>query len=189
MVGKDLNQIMRETGEPTYYTPVAVYEHLLDKSGRLAVINPPYARRMVTQRDMMRRTAKNLIALLKKYDVKAETDFAIKPIQETLRMCWYVPKMMEMGYTECIYIDITDEWVGGFFIVTDTCEVVTASNIMIIDAIESLFCWKGIRDDNYGAYYQFKWHGPQEYEDSETGIIATEVTQLARAMELVTKPN
>ena len=42
MVGKDLNQIMRETGEPTYYTPVAVYEPLLDKSGGLAVINPPY---------------------------------------------------------------------------------------------------------------------------------------------------
>ena len=60
MVGKDLNQIMREMGEPTYYTPVAVYEHLLDKSGRLAVINPPYERRTMTQRDMMFRTARNL---------------------------------------------------------------------------------------------------------------------------------
>lgn len=42
MVEKDLNQIMREQGEPTYFTPVAVYEPLLDRSGGLAVINPPY---------------------------------------------------------------------------------------------------------------------------------------------------
>ena len=143
----------------------------------------------MTQKDMMRRTAKNLIALLKKYDVKAETDYAIKPVNKTLRMSWYVPKMMEMGYTECIFIDITDEWVGGFFIITDTCEVVTASNFMIIDAVESLFAWRGEIEDTHSAYHRFKWHGPQESEDSETGIIATELTQLARAMELVTKPN
>ena len=48
---KDLNQIMREMSEPVYYTPVAVYGELLEKSGKAAVINPPYTKIAMTQRD------------------------------------------------------------------------------------------------------------------------------------------
>ena len=85
MVGKDLNQIMREMSEPVYYTPTAVYGELLDKSGKAAVINPPYERRMMTQRDMMFRTARNLCRVLSKYGIKASYDQRVASVPETLR--------------------------------------------------------------------------------------------------------
>lgn len=186
---KDLNQIMRESGDDIYYTPVEVYEQLLDKSGRPAVINPPYERKTMTQRDMMFRTARNLCRLMKQYGIEATYDQQVASIEDTLRYSWYVPKMKQMGYKECVYVKIKDQWVNAFFVVTDTCEVVTASNIMILDAIECLFIEKGAREDNFNAYYQFKWHGHPEYEGSEHGIIATELTQLQRVLEIVTKPS
>lgn len=180
MVGKDLNQIMRETGEPTYYTPVAVYEHLLDKSGRLAVINPPYTKRAMTQRDMMFRTARNLCTLLKRYDIEATYDQRVKSVEETLRMCWYVPKIKQMGVKECIYINMPKGM--GFFIITDKCDVLTASNIMICDAIQDVLLEVGYDDDMYDAFNRFKYKGIAEYEGAETGIMVTQVTQLERAI-------
>lgn len=127
---------------------------------------------------MMKRTAENLCRLLGRYDIKATPDKEIKPIEKILRMCWYVPRIKEMGYKNCIYINMPEGM--GFFIVTDTCEVLTASNVMICDAIYDIMAERGC--DDCGLFLQFKWHGKQEYEGSETGIIATELTQLSRVL-------
>jgi hypothetical protein len=134
----------------------------------------------MTQERMMKRTAENLCRMLWRYDIKATPDERIRKIEDTLRMCWYVPRIKEMGFNECIYINMPEGM--GFFIVTDTCEILTASNIMICDAIQDVLLECGYDDDMYDAFLRFKWHGKQEYEDSETGIIATEVTQLERAI-------
>ena len=185
MVGKDLNQIMREMSEPVYYTPTAVYGELLDKGGKAAVINPPYERRMMTQRDMMFRTARNLCRGLDKYGIKASYDQRVASVPETLRGCWYVPKLMQMGVKECIYINLPEG--DGFFIVTDDCKVATGGNVMIVDAIQSIMIDIAEVDD-YGDYFlRFKWHGHPEYEGSEWGVMMTDVTQLDRAFALVTK--
>lgn len=41
MVGKDLNQIFRESGR-LYITPIDVYLFLIGKDTKPALINPPY---------------------------------------------------------------------------------------------------------------------------------------------------
>ena len=128
----------------------------------------------------MKRTAENLCRVLGRFGFEATSDKEIRPIEKTLRSCWYVPRIKEMGYKNCIYIDMPKGM--GFFIVTDTCEVLTASNIMICDAIYDMLVEMGCED--FWAFYRFKWHGKQEYEDSETGIIATEVTQLDRVLTI-----
>jgi hypothetical protein len=132
----------------------------------------------MTQERMMKRTAENLCRMLGRYDIKATPDERVRKIEDTLRMCWYVPRIKEMGFNECIYINMPKGM--GFFIVTDTCEILTASNIMICDAIYDIMAERGC--DDYDLFYQFKWHGKQEYEGSETGIIATELTQLNRVL-------
>jgi hypothetical protein len=137
----------------------------------------------MTQEKMMRQTANNLCRVLRKYGFEATPDKSIKAIEKTLRMCWYVPRIKEMGYKECIYINMPEGM--GFFIVTDTCEVLTASNIMICDAIYDALMEIGYEE--FDAFFRFKWHGKQEYEDSETGIIATEVTQLDRLLAMAKK--
>lgn len=40
--GKGLNQIMSEAGLTTYYTPVTVYEYLLNLDGGEVTTNPPF---------------------------------------------------------------------------------------------------------------------------------------------------
>ena len=183
MVGKDLNQIMREMSEPVYYTPTAVYGELLDKSGKAEVINPPYKRRMMTQRDMMFRTARNLCNLLKRYNIEATYDQRVTSVEKTLRMCWYVPKIKQMGVKECIYINMPEGM--GFFIVTDRCDILTASNIMICDAIQDVLLEVGYDDDMYAAFERFKYKGIPEYDCAETGIMVTQVTQLERAIRFM----
>ena len=134
----------------------------------------------MTQEKMMRQTANNLCRVLRKYGFEATPDKSIKAIEKTLRMCWYVPRIKEMGYKECIYINMPEGM--GFFIVTDTCEVLTASNIMICDAIQDVLLEVGYDDDMYDAFNRFKYKGIAEYEGAETGIIVTQVTQLERVI-------
>lgn len=140
-------------------------------------------RRTMTQEKMMRQTANNLCRVLKRYGIEAKPDRRICRIEKILRMCWYVPRIKEMGYNECIYIDMPDGM--GFFVVTDTCEILTASNFMICDAIEDILLDIGYFDDMMDTFSKFKWRGRQEYEDSDYGIIVTQVTQLERAMQIV----
>lgn len=132
---------------------------------------------------MMRRTADNLCRLLKRYDIVAKPEEKITKVEKTLRYCWYVPRIKEMGYNECIYINMPEGM--GFFIVTDTCEVLTASNIMIMDAIQCTLLECGYDDDVNDAFLRFKWHGKPEYEGSEHGIMATSVSQLERAIRFM----
>lgn len=171
-------------GGRTYYTTPEVIKYTVDTADGAAttMINPPIKRKMMTtQENMMRRTADSLCRLLKRYGIEAKADDKVARIEDTLRMTWYVPKMKEMGYRECIYVNMPKE-VGGFFIVTDTCELVTASNIMIMDAVQCVLLEVGYDDDANGCFHRFKYRGLPEFEGSETGILALQVTQLERAM-------
>ena len=181
---KDLNQILRECsgGGKTYYTTPEVIKYMVDTAdgAETAVINPPYERKTMTQRDMMRQTARNLCRLLKRYNIEATPDERITKVEKTLRYCWYVPRIKEMGYNECIYINMPKGM--GFFIVTETCEVLTASNIMILDAIQDVLLEVGYDDDVMDAFLRFKWRGRPEYEGSEHGIMVVGIGQLERAI-------
>lgn len=138
----------------------------------------------MTQGKMMQQTAMNLCRLLGEYGIKATIDKPIRTVSKTLRHCWYVPRMMQMGFTNCVYVNLPEGM--GFFIVTDTCEVVTASNVMILDAIECVLMEITDKENPWEYLWRCKWRFMQEYEDSERGIIAIELSQLRRLFNLAT---
>jgi hypothetical protein len=38
----DINEIFRQSGEPTYYTPVDIYPIIFDWTPTMAIGNPPF---------------------------------------------------------------------------------------------------------------------------------------------------
>jgi hypothetical protein len=91
---------------------------------------------MITNERMAVRTAKNLVKFLNKKGAKCSSDFKYKPIRKVLRDSWYVDKLMDCGQTDCIHIDLE---CGSFLVVTNDCKLMSGQNIMIMDAIYSIF--------------------------------------------------
>lgn len=66
--------------------------------------------------------------------INANVTFDIKPIEKTLRSSWYVDKVKQCGHTECVYVDLNDEYTHAFFVVLEDGSIMTGGNIFISDA-------------------------------------------------------
>lgn len=93
---------------------------------------------MVKNRQICLRTAIRLVNYLKTKGIATDTDFAIQPIKKILRECFYVRKIKECGFKDCIYVELPDA--GSFFAVLEDGRLMTGFHIMKYDAIRSILC-------------------------------------------------
>jgi len=120
----------------------------------------------MTNSQMMANVAKKLCAFLNEKGIKAESNFYPRQIDMTLRPSWYVKKAKEIGYTDCIYIEVKK---CGFMAVLDNGDVMSGANFMIMDAFTCLSIDCGINEEklqDFRAYFE------KDYEE-DLLVIAT----------------
>lgn len=84
----------------------------------------------------MENTLNKVCRLLNKYGIRTESDGHYDSPDKVLRDSWYVRKLMELGYSKCIHVDLVGE--NCFLAVLDGGRVMSGNNAMILDAFQSL---------------------------------------------------
>ena len=80
--------------------------------------------------------AHKLCELLNKKGIETESEFALEPISDGLRDSWYVRKVLELGHTECIFVDVS---CGGFIAVLEDGKIMSGGNHMLNNAFSEIF--------------------------------------------------
>ena len=90
-------------------------------------------------RNVATKVARRLCDLLNDKGIKTESDFVLRPIDETLRPSWYVDKLKQCGRTDCIHVGISNETIlSSFFAVTEDGHIMTGGNVMLLDAFAAM---------------------------------------------------
>ena len=119
----------------------------------------------MTNEKIAQNVANKLVKMLTDMGCETKT-FSYRPIRETLRSSWYVKKVLELGHTDCICIDVDyDDFFMGFFCVLENGKIMTGENCMISNPFSSIPIEKGNSEVYYFENY-FKVYGRDEfYED------------------------
>ena len=88
----------------------------------------------------MENIAKKVCSLLKGYGIKAEIGNKCDQPERILRGSWYVTKLIELGYTQCIHIGLSasDGSSLGFLAILNGGKIMSGNNIMIMDAFRAI---------------------------------------------------
>ena len=137
----------------------------------------------MTNKEIATKVAKRLVEYLTNLGCECKTNYEYKPIQETLRNSWYVKKVLEIGHTDCIFIDVDhDDFGMGFFAVLEDGTIMTGENIMI----KSPFIMLPPSLGNFECYYfeeYFKVYGRDE--DFEDVLIIATLGETKRFFDMV----
>ncbi len=133
---------------------------------------------MITNSAIAENTCRRLVDFLKSKGVDVfPYDATLHPIEKTLCYSWYVKKVKEMGHTDCCHIGLVE---GGFFAVLENSQIMTGSNIMILDAISGLCCDNEV--DPNEIMLSFRWKG---FGDGCDGVLVVEFSELKKAIDLI----
>ena len=92
---------------------------------------------MVTNKTIAERIARLSVKYLSTKGIAFKCDYKFMPIKKILRDSWYVKKICEFGHTDCIFIDLPDA--GSFFAVLEDGRLMSGMNLMVQDAIWSIY--------------------------------------------------
>ena len=116
----------------------------------------------MTNKKIATNVAKRLVKYLTSLGCDCKCDYSYKPIRETLRNSWYVKKVLEIGHTDCIFIDVDFDGFGmGFFAVLENGEIMTGENCMIKCPFSNL----PIEMGNFNCYYFENYFKVFAYDD------------------------
>ncbi|MBO7731840.1 MAG: hypothetical protein J6S67_04790 [Methanobrevibacter sp.] len=119
-------------------------------------------------RNVAEKVTRQLCDLLNNKGIKTESDFVLRPIDKTLRPSWYVEKLKQCGFTDCIHVGISD--INAFFAVTDDGHIMTGGNFMILDAFAALsIC------EDYGEFIMARPDMFHVLENEEETCIITDL--------------
>ena len=127
------------------------------------------------------KTAKRLVDYLASKGIKTETDLKYRKISDTLRGSWYVDKVKQCGYTDCIHIDVE---CGGFFAILNTGEIMTGQNVMINDAISNVI-YELLGTPDYDAFWTLNIYAEEDW--GEDALLIGSLSQIKELIEKCTK--
>ena len=118
----------------------------------------------MTNEKIATKVAEKLVKFLNGKEIETSV-VSYRPISKVLRSSWYVDKVRQLGYTDCVYVEAKE---CGFFAVLETGEIMTGGNCMICDAISSvIYHLLGVPD--FDAFLSLKVYA--DYNSEDDGLL------------------